>query len=308
MGKAITQRGLSDKFMMDLKQGILLPFLDRVQQDTTLDLEIRNDYLNIYYRGGSMFRISPAPGFNGYEVAFDTNYASPSTQSLLKLPTCRADVKEWVAFIPQLKDTMDLWFGKHPKDERALQQLVAWENNTSPWANSTDYFVIDIEYDNHKGARFDLVALKWDSTASARKLTKDYTPRLVIIEMKAGDGATDGDSGILGHIDKTTNFLKSDEQVACFKTEMLRVFSQKRELGLIKTLRKNTYDVTTVANKIDFMFLFVGHDPSSEKLFRSLKAIDDTCCNIQVCVANFMGFGLYGEGVYSLGDFKMRMS
>jgi hypothetical protein len=312
MGKAMTQRGLSDKFMQDLKQGILFPFLDRVQQDTTLDLEIRNDYLNIYYRGGSMFRISPATRFDGYEVAFDTNYTSSSTKALLKLPknaiACSDDAKEWVAHIPQLKDTMDLWFGKHPKDERALQQLVAWENNTSPWANGTDYFVIDIEYDNHKGARFDLVALRWDSTASARKLAKDYAPRLVIIEMKAGDGATDGDSGILGHIGKTQNFLKSDDQVACFKTEMLRVFSQKRDLGLIKTLRKNPYEVTAVANKIDFMFLFVGHDPSSQKMFRSLNVIEDTCCNTQVCVANFMGFGLYGEGVYSLEDFKTRMS
>lgn len=312
MEKAMTQRGLSDKFMTDLKQGLLLPFLDRVQQDTTLDLEIRNDYLNIYYRGGSMFRVSPATRFDGYEVAFDTNYISSSTKSLLRLPknaiACSDDAKDWVAYIPQLKDTMDLWFGKHPKDERALQQLVAWENNTSPWAKGTDYFVIDIEYDNHKGARFDLVALKWESTASARKLAKGYIPRLVIIEMKAGDGATDGDSGILGHIDKTTNFLKSDEQVACFKTEMLRVFSQKRELGLIKTLRKNTYDVTTVANKIDFMFLFVGHDPSSKKMFRSLKAIDNTSFNIQVCVANFMGFGLYGEGVHSLEKFITRVS
>ena len=161
---------------------------------------------------------------------------------------------EWVATLPHLKDVMDLWFGKHPKEERALQQLVAWENNSSPWANGTDYFVIDIEYDNRKGARFDLVALRWDSTRSARGLCKGYAPKLVIIEMKAGDGAVGGKAGILKHYEDTQTFLSSPDQVDCFREEMLYVFNQKRELGLIKALKENTHVITKIDEAIDFIF------------------------------------------------------
>jgi len=46
-------RGLSDKFMAALTGGVLTPLLDRVKADSTLCLEIREDYLNIYYRGGN---------------------------------------------------------------------------------------------------------------------------------------------------------------------------------------------------------------------------------------------------------------
>lgn len=309
MNKPITQRGLSQKFMSALKdEGILSPFLHRVHSDQALDLEIRNDYVNIYYRGGNIFRV--APGCDGqYLVSFNKEYAAGSRTSLVlpKNPiTCIADAEKWITYIPQLKDTMDLWFGKHPKDERALQQLVSWENNTSPWANGTDYFIIDIEYDNHKGARFDLVALKWDSTPSARKLAKGYTPRLVIIEMKAGDGAVKGDAGILAHVEKTNKFLNCAEQVGSFKKEMLRIFSQKRELGLVKPLRKNSNAVTTFDANIEFMILFVGHDPSKTNFLKELNTINDTNCNVQVCAANFMGFGLFSERVYPLNEFKMK--
>lgn len=308
MSKTPNKRGLSGKFIMDLKEGILLPFLERVHADPTLDLEIRNEYINIYYRGGSMFRVEAQPR-DQYKVFFDTKYSTVSS-NLIDLPkspiTCTVNSEEWVAYIPQLKDTMDLWFGKHPKEERALQQLVAWENNSSSWANSTDYFIIDIEYDNHKGAKFDLVALRWDSTASTRKLSKGYIPRLVIIEMKAGDGAIDGKAGIGVHIQKTRSFLQSPDQIISFKDEMMQVFKQKRELRLIKALRKNDHEITQVDQKIDFMFLFAGHDPSKRKLLKSLDAIDDTFDNIQMCVANFMGFALYAKSVDSFKVFKSR--
>jgi hypothetical protein len=297
--------------MDDLKNGILSPFLNRVLKDTTLELEIRNDAFNVYYRGGNIFRLSKSET-KCYKVSFDESYASTIGTSSLELPPSRVtnlnDSKEWVATLPHLKDVMDLWFGKHPKDERALQQLVAWENNSSPWAKSTDYFVIDIEYNNRKGARFDLVALRWDSTPHARGLRKGYTPKLAIIEMKAGDGAVKDKSGIVEHCEKARRFLGSPEQVDQFQEEMLCVFKQKRELGLIKALKDNNHSITMVDKDVEFMFLFVGHDPASSVMRGELSKIGDASFKLKVCLANFMGFALYEQGVYSLEEFKKRNS
>ena len=49
-------RRLSGAFMDDLAQGVLSPLRDRVLADRSLCLEIRDDYLNIYYRGGNLLR------------------------------------------------------------------------------------------------------------------------------------------------------------------------------------------------------------------------------------------------------------
>ena len=46
-------RRLSDHFIADLKVEILKALLDRVKADPTLCLEIRDEYINIYYRGGN---------------------------------------------------------------------------------------------------------------------------------------------------------------------------------------------------------------------------------------------------------------
>jgi len=87
---------------------------------------------------------------------------------------------------------MDFYFTKHMKEEREYQHLWVRENNYSSIANSTDYFIADIEYDNHKNARFDIVAIEWLSDASIRKLKNGHNPKLVVIEMKYGDGAFRG--------------------------------------------------------------------------------------------------------------------
>ena len=50
-------RGLSEEFIRALKSRFLEPVLDLVKSDYTLCLEIREDYINIYYRGGNILRI-----------------------------------------------------------------------------------------------------------------------------------------------------------------------------------------------------------------------------------------------------------
>jgi hypothetical protein len=316
----IKKRGLSPKFMEDLKEGgVLHPLLRRVQRDTTLDLEIRNDYLNIYYRGGSLVKVALVPrGAGKYTLTFNTNYVSKAKSASADLQestvASAADTEKWITCIAVLKDVMDLWFGAHPKDERALQQMVVWENNDSPWATGTDYFIVDIEYDSRKGnadqgGRFDLVALRWESDSTSRKLKSKKRPKLVVIEMKAGDGALKGKAGLQDHIAVLQEFAAPKSRKAMFIREMLGVFAQKRELNLIRGLshNKNMLDQESIDTDIGFMLLLAGHDPASNKLSDELRTLQ-TELPIMFSTANFMGFGLYKENVHTLLEFRGRFS
>jgi len=321
------KRGLSDKFMGDLQDGILKSLLSRVRKDTSLDLQIRADGINIYYRGGSLLRVDPikkSPG--AYRFFFNDDYGKrgkigSKAKVTISLPhqivADKSGCEDWIRAVPLLKDTMDLWFGENPKDERALQQLVVWENNDSPWANGTDYFIIDIEYDNRKGnsakgegGRFDLVALYWASDRQARQLKGKLTPRLAVIEMKAGDGALKGKAGLQAHIDVLEKFNASGSGRKAFAEEMMTAFRQKQQLGLVRALPldrapatpRRLPSVTDLAPEIEYMLLLVGHDPASTKLRTELAALK-TKLPLAVCAANFMGFGLYKENVHPLPDF-----
>ncbi|MDR0498152.1 MAG: hypothetical protein LBH03_00260 [Holophagales bacterium] len=79
-------RKLSTDFMNDLQNGILFPLLDRVRRDDTLMLAIRENYINVYYRGGNIIRLEESSP-NKYVASFDDNYTKDCkdcAESLLK--------------------------------------------------------------------------------------------------------------------------------------------------------------------------------------------------------------------------------
>ena len=70
-------RGLSELFMGNL-QGVtgqggldLSGVLNWVKEDSSLCLEIRENYINIYYRGGNIMKLTETIG--SYTIYFDCN-------------------------------------------------------------------------------------------------------------------------------------------------------------------------------------------------------------------------------------------
>src|ERR1039458_5293025 len=152
-------RCLSKRFITDLKEGgALWPLVERVNADRTLCLEIREGYINIYYRGGNLLKVSSPPG--GYAAFFDKKYADcyEDARAAADSVCSSKNVAEWLSYFPTLKQAMDLHIGKHPKEERETQQSILRENNFGKVSRATDYFICDIEYANLHG-RFDLVAV-----------------------------------------------------------------------------------------------------------------------------------------------------
>jgi len=303
----IMPRGLSTDFMKDLLPGgSLSSILEFVKNDHTLDFEIRKDYADIYYRGGRILGIHPQGKV--YSFAFDKEYLKklPATSTITEAMIKKFQkLNDWENYFAATKQVMDMYFISKIKSEREFQQLVVRENNYSATSNGTDYFIIDIEYDNKNGAKFDLVALEWESKSGARKLSGKYTPRIVVIEMKYGEGALAGTSGILKHIKDFNGFISSTSAVKAFKEEMINVFEQKRQLGLVLFSKTgNNNPVSKVTTDIEFALLIANHDPNSTKLKTILT--NPICSDVQFFTANFMGYGLHKNCLYNYNDFMSK--
>jgi hypothetical protein len=297
-------RGLSTTFLKDLKTGILQPLLHYVQSDHTLCLCIRDNYINLYYRGGNLFRLSAVPKDQSYKGHFDTKYFKSAPKWLTStLPSAQisttANIIEWIHCFPSLKQAIDFYQGTEKnQEEREFQQLILRDNNFSPvTARSSDYFICDIEYSNPCG-RFDMIAVHWPSTSAIRK--KRNNRRLVLIEVKCGDHSLTGTAGLHCHINDMNKFLANPDAISNLKKEMCTLFEQQHQLGLLKY----THPLAGFSEeKPLYLLLLANHDPDSTILQRELSSLPTlNGADIAVMQASYLGYGLFDEGKLTIAD------
>lgn len=311
-------RKLEQGFVDDLKTGDLSSLLDAVKADDTLCLEIRNNYINIYYRGGSLYRITKPnnkylfkfdPGYTKHDNSVLSSYSSTAFQNL----KANINYSEYVRYIPTLKTEMDLYFGEHPNKEREAQQLVLRENtysgrgtNDNGVSKDTDYFIVDMEYSDENICRFDMVAVKWPSTSSARK--NPCNASLAIIEMKYADGALGNNSGIEEHfMDLYSCVNNKSTYLDDLYEEAKNVFKQKMELGLIHGTNK-IID-SKACTKPEYIILVANHKPASRVLNRELDNANKkvpqlkNIVDIKIAFASMMGYGLYIDRMVDLDTY-----
>ncbi|MDD4017939.1 MAG: hypothetical protein PHV28_08335 [Kiritimatiellae bacterium] len=303
-------RMLSEDFLTDLKNGLLQPILERVRQDNTLMLAIRDGYINIYYRGGNILRLREQSK-GQYKPAFDSQYnifgkTIPNLPADIKDPN---DVRIWLESFPRLKEIMDFYFSKCPKPEREFQQLVARENNDSTISNESEYFISDIEFaDSELGARFDILAIRW--LATQRKKGSKCKP--AFIEMKYADGALGGAAGLLKHLKDFDAFIADAGRYKAMLLTMESQFSQLDQLGLMKFNRgkSNTTVALNPSEKPEVIFILANHNPRSNKLNTILSAHQfdeyDKLQNydLRFYVASFAGYGLHADCMFTVSQFR----
>lgn len=307
-------RHLEKSFFTALNKGLLAPILNMVKSDQTLDMEIRNNYINIYYRGGNLSKLEEINPKTSYSLEFNENYF---TGNPIKLPSKLNNtngVDDLLECIPLLKHKMDLYFGRQKKtkkdkirswDEREAQQLLIRENNFGRLAMSTDYYICDMEYDNHKGSKFDLVAVKWPSRFYGKNC------KLAVIEMKYGDNALKGDSGLLNHLKDINDFFRDEINRKSLEDEMQEVLKQKVELGLITNKNaNNTIKSWDENDKPDLIFILSNHHPKKSNLLKEIKRICPTkydSIKIKFAIASFMGYCLFEENIVDLETFRDKL-
>lgn len=224
--------------------------LERICHDSTCCVEVRHNYLNCYYRGGSLFKMKFKPKSKQLEFKFDPKYFSlkqPPDAVYAGLKAWNdsgpSDPKEWLERLRELKQTMDAWLSEHPKAERETQQEIVRLNTFA----RGDYQSIDMELaipKDRESGRMDIIAV--------RREGERYVP--VIVELKHGTGAFDGKSGIWDHYLKTTRFLDREGGEGYLIETIRRIWAAKRLLGLLE----ETVPDAAMFKKTELLFAVTG--------------------------------------------------
>ena len=302
-------RKLSAKFMGDLvdSDGVLHPILTRVKKDHTLMLAIRENFINIYYRGGNILKIMEHSK-GSYQASFDDRY----NKSGLLIPDSPSEInnqndsRSWIDSFPSRKNIMDEYFSTYGKAEREFQQLIARENNNSTISNESEYFVSDIEV-AEPYARFDIMAIRW--LAAQRKNGSNC--KAALIEMKYGDSALTGSAGLLKHLKDMEKLITNKDGYSKLLETMESQFTQLDELGLLK-FNKGTSNAKVKLNPDEtpeVIFVLANHNPRSPKLKTILsdpeidKYAQSQLFDLKFYVASFAGYGLHAKCMFPLVEF-----
>ena len=268
------------------------------KRENDLDVQIRDNYLNIYYRGGNLLRIHPR-SFYFDEFYFHRNVKQIRKTHLVEKAK-KGDVKakeKWDYYVDQqqrmfdilkekggisrycekMKAVMDVWEKELntidiSHDEKNEQQLISMNNR-----GETAYTVIDLEYAVSTTSNF-----KYDGSLDKKVprfdiIAVDKTGQVYVIELKTGLGAIDNESGIGPHIDCFNHTIGRDDKGE-FLEEMYNMLEQKKKFKLIapETLLDKS-------KKPEFIFAF--SDKSGED---KLKDFIDAC----------RGIGYHGKIIY----------
>lgn len=245
-------RQLSPTFLQTLKTGFLAPLVQRVCADPDLDLEIRDNYLNIYYKGNSLLRLDEATPPR-YRVKIDTKFLAG--QPLLDLVDPQT-VSCFLAAIPRLKENIQI----HGKStvETEYEQLVIRANNYQP-RNNSEYFVIDRQYAGPAG-RFDLTGLFWPR--KGRQKNRMAYPCLIEIKYALNPDIQEVHAQLSRYYAAIQNNLES------FVLEAETVFKQKLELGLFnlpanRLAAMKDLRLSRELRDFQFILLLIDYNPHS---------------------------------------------
>jgi hypothetical protein len=252
-------RGISNQFINDLKNGELAFFLNEAKTNPSISLEIRKNYINIYYRGGNAVKITEKR--RGYSFKFDSKYClnkdnDQNYQYLYNLN--KRDTKQFIAAFPTIMSEMDSWFAAHPKPERDFQHNLIKQNQKDP-------IVLDIEYAgwtaDRRLFRLDMLAL--------RKTPDGY--HLIIIENKFGTGAIGGKAGLKKHYDDIAEILSFQKSCDELIDSVISIAANKTELGLINApLSRNDIKDHEV------LFIFANFNAKSRTIANEVNRITQT--------------------------------
>jgi hypothetical protein len=281
-------RRLSATFMDCLGTGFLADLRECVAKDTDLNLEIRANYLNVYFKGNSLLKLTEAAPAR-YRVEIHERFREG-----LVLPPELVDAPSaarFVSAIPQIK--ANIARHGHSSIELEYEQLIIRANNHEP-RNNSDYFIVDRQYVLPEG-RYDLLGIYWERAGRRR----NQEVPLCLFEAKFGLNPE-----IAQLSEQLTRYFEAlNPKAAQIAEEVEGVFRQKLALGLYRQPRERvealqTLRVSRDMAQVQFVVLLVDYNRNSRLL--DLPALQALPFAAQIRLLR-TGFAMWQQNVLSVG-------
>jgi hypothetical protein len=275
---------ISDTFLHCLQTGFLSEITKRVKKDRDLNLEIRENYINIYFKGNALLKLTEAGVLQRYKVEIHKKFSEG-----LEIPfeLTEGNVHEFVTNMPFIKENI-IKYGQR-SIELEYEQMIIRANNYEP-RNNTEYFIVDRQYTVKEG-RFDLTGIHWKMQGRQ----KNRKASVCLMEIKF---ALNQDiQHVHEQLAKYYGPIKNN--AAKIAEEMEAVFKQKLELGLYNhpLNRLNAMKTLRFSKDIDdfqFILVLVDYNPNS-RLF-ALDELKQLPFATQIKVFR-SGFGMWEHNV-----------
>ena len=304
-----TKRKISKDLWEKLTQGEykeIIEFASKREND--LDVQIRDNYLNIYYRGGNLLKLQPR-SMSFDEFYFHTNVAEIRKTHILeyakagdshyidlwgdykrerdKMLNILKEKGGMPIYCKKMKALMDAWesalntMGGISHDEKNAQQNISMNNR-----GGTPYTVIDVEYAVSRNSPFSYNGKLGKKIPRFDIIAVDNTGQLYVVELKTGLGSIGGTSGIREHIDCFNHTIGRDKEGE-FISEMKDLLEQKRNLKLIDKRIK-------IDENKKPQFIFAFSDKEGENQYHAF---------VEACrKRNYDGKIIYLDNSYCLKD------
>lgn len=311
--QAYLGRGLhSDKWKDALKgNGKLKELIEEVRKDKDLVLQIREDYFNVYYKGGNLVKVTSENSFqfdrNYYKCKLEFDTDEKRKEERKKVLETLKKAHDYKVFIIEMKKIMDgYWRWLETEKHRSLHEKDTQHALCLSNTESNDYTIIDLEFqvssicsyhyekpsrpsgryvDEKKSSpRFDIVAVR----------NRDH--RLCVIELKSGINALYGKSGIGDHADSFEGSIgRNDQSSKAFLKEMMKVVCDKKELKILN----DGFYVSDKNPEFIYAYAFKSEDKAGKERERNAFEKEQNeagCGDYKVIYLN--------KGVFTLKDDK----
>lgn len=229
-------RTITDEHLQAYQEGGRLQKLfDVIKEDPELSFEIRmNNKVMIYYHKDRILTISYCKGKPSIDTLSEKYYKTDTPPpvsfedgDLIQTLRDKSQLRQYFREAKRLVGSYKVG------EEFEVQQNIALGNRSF----SNRFVVVDMEWQLPQSdikkeeriikTRFDLVVV--DTKRNERGENDVY-----LGELKVGMGATGGKSGIVAHIEKTNEIMKSPKACAVLRADVERIIRQKVALGLLE--------------------------------------------------------------------------